>query len=162
MMQIFDKIYWTIGVCKCKLWLFLHPGLWGKGLCLSGVPKIDGISGLILGRDVAMNDNVYIQCMGLGGVQIGDCVTLSHGCVILTSGLDTDQYPEKCMIRDRQHKNKKVIIGDGVWLGANAMVMPGVKISNKIIVAAGSVVTKNLDKEGWLYGGIPAKPIKQL
>ena len=42
------------------------------------------------------------------------------------------------------------------------MVMPGVKIANKIIVAAGSVVTKDLDKEGWLYGGIPAKPFKQL
>ena len=82
--------------------------------------------------------------------------------MILTSGLDTECYPERCLVRDRVHKNKQVIIGDGVWIGSNAMVMPGVKIANKIIVAAGSVVTKDLYKEGWLYGGIPAKPIKQL
>ena len=97
-----------------------------------------------------------------GGVQIGDYVTLSHGCVILTSGLDTEHYPERCMVRGKLHKNKSVVIGDGVWLGANAMVMPGVNISDMIIVAAGSVVTKNLDKEGWLYAGVPAKPIKPL
>jgi len=42
------------------------------------------------------------------------------------------------------------------------MVMPGVTIAPKIIVAAGSVVTKNLDREGWLYAGIPAKPIKSF
>ena len=40
--------------------------------------------------------------------------------------------------------------------------MPGVTIAPKIIVAAGSVVTKNLDREEWLYAGIPAKPIKSF
>ena len=158
----FDKIYWFIGVCKCKIWLLCHPGLWGKGLCLSGIPRIDGISGLKLGRNVAMNDGVYIQCVVWGGVQLGDCVTLSHGCVILTSGLDTNHYPERCMVRDRKHVNKPVVISDGVWLGACSMVMPGVSIAKNIIVAAGAVVTKDLEKEGWLYGGIPAKPIKRL
>ena len=70
MMNLFDKFYWLLGACKCKLWLFFHPGLWGKGLGLSGIPKIDGISGLILGKNVAMNDNVYIQCIGLGGYKL--------------------------------------------------------------------------------------------
>ena len=96
----------------------------------------------------------------LGG--LGDCVTISHGVVILTSGLVAKDYPEICMTSMREHQTAPVTIGDGVWLCSNSMVMPGVKIANYVIVGAGSVVTKDCDKEGWLYGGVPAKPIKPL
>lgn len=93
-----------------------------------------------------------------GGIYC-DCMTISHGIVILTSGLVAKDYPEICMMSMRKHQTAPVTIGDGVWL---CMVMPGVRIANKIIVAAGSVVTKDCDNEGWLYGGVPAKPIKPL
>ena len=97
-----------------------------------------------------------------GGIFLGDCVTISYGCTILAAGLDTVNYPNKCMCVNREHLFKKVIIGDGVWLCANVTVCPGVTIAPKIIVAAGSVVSKDLTKEGWLYAGVPAKPIKAL
>lgn len=103
-----------------------------------------------------------IVIFSVGGVAIGSYVTISRGAVLLTSGLNTHDYANTCMCRSRLHITAPIIIGDGVWLGANSMVMPGVNIASRIIVAAGSVVTKNLDKEGWLYGGIPAKPIKPL
>ena len=82
--------------------------------------------------------------------------------MILTSGLMTADYPEICMTSMREHQTAPVIIGDGVWLCANSMVMPGVRIANKVIVGAESVVTKDCDKEGWLYGGVPAMPLKPL
>ena len=66
------------------------------------------------------------------------------------------------MVRGRLHKYKRVEIGNGVWLGARSIILPEVKIADKIIVGAGSVVTKNLEKEGWLYAGNPARPIKPL
>lgn len=97
-----------------------------------------------------------------GGVEIGDCVTVSYGCVILSSGLNSVDYPNKCICKYREHKLAPVHIGEGVWLGAGVKVMPGVSIAPKIIVGAGAVVTKSLDKEGWLYAGVPAKPIKPL
>ena len=97
-----------------------------------------------------------------GGVKIDNCVTISHGVKILTSGLDTSDYPNKCICKNREHIQAPVHIGEGVWLCAGSLVMPGVTIAPKIIVAAGSVVTKNLDREGWLYAGIPAKPIKSF
>lgn len=97
-----------------------------------------------------------------GGIFIGDCVIISYGCTILTAGLDGEDYPNRCMVKNRKHIFKSVIIGDGVWLGAGCKVMPGVTIAPRIIVGAGSVVTKDLDKEGWLYAGVPAKPIKPL
>ena len=124
-----------------------RPILWGRSLQINGIPTIGNIKRLELGYDVSLNSDCYIQCVG--GVKIDNCVTISHGVKILTSGLDTSDYPNKC-------------IGEGVWLCAGSMVMPGVTIAPKIIVAAGSVVTKNLDREGWLYAGIPAKPIKSF
>lgn len=67
-------------------------------------------------------------------------------------------YSFRC--ENREHVFASVVIGEGCWTCANVMVTPGVKIVPRFIVAAGSVVSKNLDKEGWLYAGIPARPIK--
>lgn len=54
---------------------------------------------------------------------------------------------------------KPTIIGDDVWIGAHCIVMAGVHIGDGAIVAAGSVVTKDIE-EFSIYGGIPAKKIK--
>lgn len=51
------------------------------------------------------------------------------------------------------------VIGDDVWIGAYSIIMAGVTIGNGAIIAAGSVVTKDLEPYG-IYGGIPAKLIK--
>ena len=96
------------------------------------------------------------------GVKLGNYVTVSYGVTILTSGLESKNYPDTCNCKNRRHLVAPVSIGDGVWLCANVTVTPGITIAPSIIVAAGSVVTKDLDKEGWLYGGVPAKPIKPL
>lgn len=87
---------------------------------------------------------------------------MSYNSVILTTGLDTENYPKNYSKKHRTHIISPVTIEEGVWLGANVTVCPGVKIASRIIIGAGSVVTKDLDKEGWLYAGIPAKPIKPL
>ena len=54
---------------------------------------------------------------------------------------------------------RQTIIGDDVWIGASSIIMTGVTIGNGVIVAAGSVVTKNLMPYG-IYGGVPAQLIK--
>lgn len=51
------------------------------------------------------------------------------------------------------------IIGNDVWLGARSMIMPGVTIGNHVVVAAGSVVTKNVP-DGAVIGGVPARIIR--
>lgn len=101
-------------------------------------------------------------CSAWGGVVLGDRVTLSYGCVVLTSGLDVQNYESWYQSAKRPHRNKSVVIEDGAWIGANAMIMPGCRISRNVVVGAGSIVTKNLDQEGWLYAGNPAKPIKSF
>lgn len=56
---------------------------------------------------------------------------------------------------------KPVTIGDNVWIGGNAVICPGVKIGNNVVVAAGAVVTKDLP-DNVVAGGNPAKIIKKL
>ena len=84
-------------------------------------------------------------------------------CVILTAGLDKEKFIQrKVNHKPAGHVFKSVNIGEGVWLGANSMIMPGVNIAPRIIVLPGAIVTNNIEKEGWMYGGIPARPIKQI
>lgn len=55
----------------------------------------------------------------------------------------------------------KTIIGDHVWIGANAVILAGKKVGSHSVVAAGAVVTKNIP-EYELWGGVPAKFIKKI
>lgn len=57
--------------------------------------------------------------------------------------------------------SKPITIGNGCWIGANSIVLPGVNIGNGTIVAAGFVVIQDCE-ENSLYAGVPAKKIKQL
>lgn len=56
---------------------------------------------------------------------------------------------------------KPIIVGGGCWIGANSLIMPGVTIGNGAVIAAGSVVTRDCGSD-CLYGGVPAKKIKEL
>ncbi len=53
-------------------------------------------------------------------------------------------------------------IGDNVWIGANTIVLPGVKIGSNSIIAAGSVVTKSFTESNIVIAGNPAKKIKDI
>lgn len=57
--------------------------------------------------------------------------------------------------------SKEIKINDDVWIGARVTLLSGVIINKRVVVGAGSVVTKNLDSE-FIYAGVPAKKINQL
>jgi acetyltransferase-like isoleucine patch superfamily enzyme len=58
-------------------------------------------------------------------------------------------------------ESESVLIGDNVWLGRNVMLLKGTKLENNIIVAAGSVVSKEFTQNA-IIGGVPAKVIKSI
>jgi acetyltransferase-like isoleucine patch superfamily enzyme len=83
-------------------------------------------------------------------ITIGD-LTLIAPCVkILTANHD---------MNERSLLTAEVKIGRNCWLGTGVIIVPGVTIGDNVTVAAGSVVTKNLE-EGMIYGGVPARLIK--
>ena len=123
------------------------------------VPKVYFKNRLEIGKNVHFNDNVFINAVG--GVYLGNNDVLSHGVTIISTGLDTREWIGRDKDEDN-HINKPIKIGDNVWICANVTICPGVTIARDSIVAAGAVVTKDLKEERCLYGGIPAKKIKEL
>ena len=90
-------------------------------------------------------------------VTIGDDCFLGPGVHIYCACHSTDPRERKT----RQEWAKPVTIGNDVWIGGNATVLPGVTIGQGSVVAAGAVVTKDVPPRT-LVGGVPAKVIKTL
>lgn len=132
--------------------------LYKNGVILYGIPKLIKRKKIDINKDVRVNDNVFIH--GAGGVTIKENVTLSYGVTILSTGYDISNWDIN-KIR-KLHKDKSIVIGKNVWVCANVTILPGVKIGDDIIIAAGSVVTKDLIESGYIYGGVPAKKIRKI
>ncbi|MCX6132015.1 MAG: DapH/DapD/GlmU-related protein [Proteobacteria bacterium] len=63
-------------------------------------------------------------------------------------------------LKQKFDETKRTTIGNDVWIGANVVILDGIDIGMGAIVAAGSIVTKDIEAFG-IYGGIPAKFIRQ-
>jgi acetyltransferase-like isoleucine patch superfamily enzyme len=85
-------------------------------------------------------------------VKIGDNVFISEHVTIR----DSDDHE---IIGSQSQINQSIAIGNHVWIGANATILKGVTIGDGAIVAAGAVVTKNVDAKT-LVAGVPAKILK--
>lgn len=106
-----------------------------------------------LGKNVFINSDCKFQDQG--GIYIGDNVLIGHNVVLAT--LNHEEDPKK-----RGNLCPSPIrIGNDVWIGSNATVLPGVTIGDGAIIAAGAVVTKDVDEKS-VVGGVPAKLIKKI
>ena len=95
----------------------------------------------------------------IGPVKIGNNVNLAQG--ITVTALNHNLSDSNKRIDEQGVSTNPVTIEDDVWIGANAVVLPGVKIGNHCVVAAGAVVTKDVPPHS-LVAGVPAKVIKQI
>ena len=76
--------------------------------------------------------------------------------------LAASSNPNKARVREfYPGEDKTIVLEDDVWVGANATILPGVRIGRMSVVAAGAVVAKDV-KPGSVVGGIPAKTLKTL
>lgn len=97
---------------------------------------------------------------------IGDYVSIGPEAVILMGGNHTHRtdwfscFPFADKITESYRAKGPTVIGDGVWIGLRAIIMPGVTIGEGAVVAAGAVVAKNLEPYT-IYGGNPAKEIRK-
>ena len=130
-----------------------------RSAVLYEVPRVYFKNRLTLGDKVHINDNVFINAVGT--VSIGNYNVLSHGVTIVSTGLDTSRWVGRVEDEDN-HIDKPIVIGDNVWIGANVTICAGVTIAPNTIIAAGAVVNKSLTEENCIYGGVPAKKIKEL
>lgn len=112
-------------------------------------------SGVSIGKNFTINSNCYIN--GYGKVNIGDNVLIGPN-VVIASG--QHQYNNsKIPVTFQKILPKKIVIESDCWIGANVVIMPGVRISKGTCIGAGSIVTKST-KPYTIVAGVPAKIIK--
>jgi len=111
--------------------------------------------------DVTIGDytRIGIHNTIIGPVCIGNHVNLAQGITITALNHNFEDTSKR--IDEQGISTKPVVIGDDVWIGANAVVLPGVTIGSHCVVAAGAVVTKDVP-DHTLVGGVPAKIIKNI
>lgn len=96
----------------------------------------------------------YFQNMH-ANIVIGKGTYIANNVGIITSNHDLNDL-------DSHSKGKDVIIGDHCWIGINSVLLPGVKLGNRTIIGAGSVVTKSFPEGNQIVAGNPARIIKKL
>jgi acetyltransferase-like isoleucine patch superfamily enzyme len=105
------------------------------------------------GADVAIGEFCHIRANG--GIRIGSKVLIASHVVITTRShpLSPPRY--------KMTEDAPIVIEDDVWIGAGAIVLPGVTIGRGSVVAAGAVVAESVPPYT-VVGGVPAKVIKQV
>jgi maltose O-acetyltransferase len=112
-----------------------------------------GSGNLTIGKCCHINENVFIQ-----GAEIGNYVMVAPHVAILSRSHNKDRL-DIPMIMQGKTEDRPPVIEDDVWIGRNAIVMPGVRIGAGSIVAAGAVVVKDVGRNQ-IVGGVPAKLIR--
>ncbi len=111
--------------------------------------------------DVIIGDHTRIGLHNtiIGPVTIGSHVNLAQGITVTALNHNFEDSDKR--IDEQGVSTTPVIIEDDIWIGANAVILPGVTIGNHSVVAAGAVVTKNVPPHS-LVAGVPARIIKQI
>jgi len=114
-------------------------------------------------ENISIGDHVYIgpngAFFGEGRIEIKKGVIIGPKCTIYTANHDFNSLDLESIPYDYNIIVKKVTIYDFVWIGGNVIVVPGVKIGKFAVIAAGSVVTKDVPPYA-VMGGNPAEIIK--
>lgn len=127
----------------------------GEGVFIEPSFKCDYGYNIHVGKNFFANFDCII--LDVCKVTIGDnCMMAPNVCVYTA----THPLDAKTRISGLEY-GKPVTIGDNVWFGGNSVVLPGVTIGNNVVVAAGSVITKDVPNDV-VVGGNPAKIIKHL
>jgi acetyltransferase-like isoleucine patch superfamily enzyme len=145
----------------------------GRGVALRGRSKIT------LGADVSLENNVFLSATdprgfitigsrthidvdsvlyGHGGLEIGSCCAIAAGVTFYSQ---TNRFHPRPLdnVIDQGTEFGPVTVGSDVWIGARAVILPGVCIGDHAVVGAGAVVTRSV--EPWsVVGGVPARVLK--
>lgn len=108
-------------------------------------------SNISIGDNSGIGDRCFLQ--DIGSINIGADVLMAPEVMIYTSN---HEMRKDELIRKQGIKISEVIIEDDVWIGARAIILPGVRISKGAVVAAGAVVAKDVAPFS-IVGGVPAK-----
>ena len=128
-----------------------------KARMSSGTKLIGNYDNVFLHENAEINHGCFL--LAKDRIEVGVNSTLAYGVSILTSA--NPHGPYNLLSKLYPRKIAPVIIGDNVWIGANATILPGVKIGDCSVVAAGALVNKDVPNNV-VVAGVPAKIVKRL
>lgn len=128
----------------------------GDNIAIFPSVYLNGIENLKLGSNISIHPMCYID--STGGIEIMSNVSIAHSTTILSS--EHIHSDLEINIKDQGLRFKKTIICENVWIGCGCRILAGTKIEKGSILAAGAVLTKNLESNS-IYGGTPAKLIRR-
>lgn len=132
-----------------------------KGFIKHGGKNINIEKGASFGRRLQIGDNsgVGINALLDGEVIIGNNVMMGPDVIIYTQNHEFSSL-DIPMCKQGFQNEKKVVIGNDVWIGARVIILPGVTINDGCVIGAGSVVAKSIPKNSIVVGN-PARVIKR-
>ncbi|WP_373551428.1 WcaF family extracellular polysaccharide biosynthesis acetyltransferase [Haliscomenobacter sp.] len=139
------------GLNGLKIWLLKQFGAKvGRGVLLKPNVRIKFPWKLVLGNDVWIGESVWID--NLDQVRIADNVCLSQGAMLLCGNHNYKRSSFDLMV-------SPIVLEEGVWIGAHAIVCPGVCCRSHAVLCVGSVALADLEPY-MIYQGNPAEAVK--
>ena len=126
----------------------------GKGTSIS----IAKGSKIELGNNFGITSNSSIIASGQKNISFGDNCLLSWDILVMNTDFHKIYHQQN---KSRLNDVEDIVIGNNVWIGCKSTVLKGASIADNCVIAAGSIVTGSLSYENAIYGGIPAKKIKE-
>ena len=134
-----------------RMLLRLFGAAIGKGVVIKPGVNIKYPWNLFIGNYCWIGENVWID--SLGKVVIGNNVCISQGAFLLTGNHDYKKSSFDLIVRP-------ITIEDGVWIGAKAIVCPGVTCSSHSVLSVNSVAVSDLEKNS-IFQGNPAQKVRE-
>jgi acetyltransferase-like isoleucine patch superfamily enzyme len=150
------------------------------------LPYIQGSGRIVIGNHVTFGGKPDFMFGNRADTQpeliIGDHTFIGHQCLfavsrsvtigkhcLLAEGVRVADYDGHPIDSERRRRGeptppegiRPVVIGDDVWIGANAIILKGVRIGDRAIIGAGAIVTRNVESDT-VVAGNPARVVKQL
>ena len=119
-------------------------------------------SNIFIGKNVVIRPNTILMAQNgdNGKIIIRDNVLIGSGVHFYVSN-HTYKDPTIEIYYQGHDEPREIVLEEGCWIGANAIILPGVTVGKNAVVAAGAVVTKDVES-AVVVGGIPAKLIKKI
>lgn len=121
--------------------------------------SINHLPNIFIGDYVKSGKNCLFYTTVNSNIHIGDGTIIAPNVTILTSNHNYDSNNLLALPFDNINVVSDVIIGKGVWIGQNVVILPGVKVGNGAVIGACTVVTKDIP-DGAIVVGNPGKIIK--
>jgi acetyltransferase-like isoleucine patch superfamily enzyme len=139
---------------RARLLGFLGARIGQRVIIRSGLLVLERFD-FTLGSGVFVGDQCTFDCSA--PIRVGDNVFIAYGVTIVTGTHAIG--PRECRAGDFEPRG--VTIDDGCWIGARAVILPGVHIGSGVVVGAGSIVTRDVDPDT-VVAGNPARPVRSL